>query len=175
MSDEIDPTTADYPAVERRGRGPGLYGEESHPGQRARDARWKFWSGWIYRHLVPAIAIGVAAWAVLVAQDATDAAQRATEQANVNAAAARRLAAANHRAVISIQEGRRAAVRESCDQDEAMVDALRKALLGFGVGRTRPAPPGVVKAFAPLGGLKPLTKEQKTARCDRRVFRGVGP
>jgi hypothetical protein len=174
MSEEIDPTTAEFPAVERRGHGP-LYRHDRHPRQRESDAGCRYWAMWLYRTILPAIAIGVAAWAVIVASNATDAAEKATTQANHNAIVARGLAAANHRAVISIQEGRRAAVRESCDQDEAMVDALRKALLGFGVGRTRPAPPGVVKAFAPLGGLKPLTKAEKTARCDRRVFRGVGP
>lgn len=174
MSEEIDPTTAEFPAVERRGHGT-LYRPDRHPRQRMSDTGWRYWAMWLYRTILPALAIGVAAWAVLVAQDATDAAHDATTRANHNAAVARVLAAGNRRAVVFIQEGRRAAIRDSCNQDEATADVLRRALLGFGVGTRRPAPPGVVKAFEPLGGLKPLTKAQQTARCDTRVRRGAGP
>lgn len=163
-----DPATGEFPAVERRGRGPGLYDEERHPRQRKSDGGWRYRLGWFYRHLVPALAIGVAAWAISTAQNAT-------EKANHNAAVARSLAARNRRAVVAIQEGRRAAVREACVQDEATADVVRKALIGFGVGTRRPAPPGVTKAFRPLGGLRPLSKAQRKARCDARVRRGAGP
>lgn len=174
MSDKIDPATSEFPEVERRGRGQ-LYRPDRHPRQRESDRGWRYWAVWLYRMILPAVAIAVAAWAVIVAQDATDAAKEATTKANHNAAVARHLAAGNRQAVIFIQEGRQAAVRESCNQDEATADVLRRALLGFGVGTRRPAPPGVVKAFKPLGGLKPLTKAQKQARCDARVRRGTGP
>jgi hypothetical protein len=174
MSDEIDPATAEFPAVDRRGQGQ-IYRPDRHPRQRDSDRGWRYWSVWLYRMVLPAAAVGVATWAVIVAQDATDAAREATTKANHNAAVARHLAAGNRQAVIFIQEGRKAAIRESCNQDEATADAVRKALIGFGVGTRRPAPRGVVRAFEPLGGLKPLTKAQKQARCDARVRRGAGP
>jgi hypothetical protein len=158
-----------FPEAERRGAGPGLYDEENHPRQRARDTGWRYWGGWLYRHLVPAVAIIVAAFAV-------NSATNATHRANHNAAVAKDLAARNRRAVIAIQEGRRAAVRESCVQDERIADVVRKALLGFGVGRPgHPAPRGVARAFQPLGGLRPLTRDEKQQRCDARVRRGAGP
>jgi hypothetical protein len=163
-----DSATSEPSAVERRGHGPGMYDEENHPRQRARDTGWRYWGGWLYRHLVPAVAIIVAAFAV-------NSATNATHRANHNAAVARGLAARNRRAVISIQEGRRAAVREACVQDERLADVVRRALIGFGVGTRRPAPPGVVKAFQPLGGLRPLTRDEKQQRCDARVRRGAGP
>jgi len=168
MSKEIDPTTAEFPVVERRGRGP-LYRSDRHPRQRDSDRGWRYWVMWVYRTILPAIAICVAAWAVIAAQDAT-------KRANHNATVAKGLAADNRRAVIFIQQGRRAAIRDSCNQDEALSDAIRKAILGFGVGRPgHPAPPGVAQAFRPLGGLGPLSEDEKTARCDARVRRGAGP
>ena len=38
--------------------------EEHHPRQRASDQGTRYWAGWLYRHLVPAIAIAVAALAL---------------------------------------------------------------------------------------------------------------
>lgn len=162
----VDPATTEFPAVERRGRGK-LYDEERHPRQRRTDEGWRYKLGWVYRHLVPAIAVAVAAWAVSLAADASSSAEH-------NAKVARELSARNRDAVRAIQAGRRAAITESCTQDEAIADVLRRALLGFGVGRERPAPPGVVEAFRPLGGLRPLSAERQRERCARRLARG-GP
>jgi hypothetical protein len=162
----VDPAEAVYPRVDRRGAGPNLYDEEHHPRQRRHDHGWRYWGPWLNR-AGTALAIFVAAWAVSLAADAND-------QAAQNAKAAQELSARNQSAVVAIQAGRRAAIRESCTQDEAIADVLRRALLGFGVGRDRPAPPGVRQAFRPLGGLRPLTREEQDARCDARVARG-GP
>jgi hypothetical protein len=166
---EPDPATSEFPEVERRGRGPGLYDEERHPGQRTKDKPWRYWPGWIMRHIVPAAAIIVAAFAV-------HAASGASSKAEQNAKKARELSAANRRTLVVIQQGRRAAIGESCVQDERIADVVRKALLGFGVGQPgHPAPRAVAKAFQPLGGLKPLTAKKQKARCDARVRRGGGP
>lgn len=62
MSDE-DLATGEFPEVERRGRG-SIYDEEKNPRARKSDTGWRYWGGWLYRHLVPAIAIVVAAIAV---------------------------------------------------------------------------------------------------------------
>jgi hypothetical protein len=169
VSDEdLDPTTAEFPVVDRRGLGK-LYDADRHPRQRHSDEGVRYWLGWLYRNTVPALAIIVAAFAVAAAHDAT-------VKASHNAARARDLSARNRRAVVAIQEGRKAAVGESCKQDERIADVVRKALLGFGVGeRGHPAPRGVVQAFRPLGGLKPLTAEEQAARCRARIRRGAGP
>lgn len=165
--DELDPSTAEFPPVDRRGAGPGLYDHDRHPRQRVSDAGWRYWMLWVYRLLVPAVAIVIAAVAVGAAHDAT-------VRANANAVAARHLAAANRRAVVAIQVGRSAAIRESCQKDEALADVVRKALLGFGVGQPgNPAPPGVVEAFKPLGGLRPLTDSEQAKRCNARVRDGL--
>jgi hypothetical protein len=164
----IDPAEAVYPMVDRRGAGPKLYDADRHPRQRATDRGWRYWLPWLYRHVGTAAAIIIAAFAVA-------AAVRATNQANANARDARELSAANRRAVVAIQEGRRAAIRDSCRQDEAIADVLRRTLLGFGVGRPgNPAPPGVREAFRPLGGLRPLPAKAQARRCDARVRHG-GP
>lgn len=165
---EPDPSTAEFPVVERRGRGPGLYDEENHPRQRSADNSWRYWLNWCYVKLAPAVCIIIAAVAVNSATNASD-------QAAENAAAAKHLATANAQNLAAVQEGRRAAIRESCQQDEAMANAIRLALIGFGVGQPgNPAPRGVVRAFRPLGGLKPLTADEQRERCDARVRRG-GP
>jgi hypothetical protein len=166
---EPDPATAEFPKVERRGRGRGLYNADRHPRQRMSDHGWRYWSVWAYRMILPAVAVIIAAFAVTAAHDAT-------VKANHNAQVAKAIAAQNRRALIAIQDGRRAAIRESCNQDETLADVVRRAILGFGVGGGgSPAPPGVTKAFEPLGGLRPLTKAEKQRRCDARVRRGAGP
>lgn len=164
----IDPATGEFPEVERRGHGPNLYDDGRHPRQRKSDHGWRYWLPWLYTHMVPAAAIVVAAFAVGAASDASSKAEH-------NAKVARDLSARNRQAVVAIQEGRRAAIGESCVQDERIADVVRKALLGFGVGRPgNPAPPRVAEAFRPLGGLKPLSPEEQRARCNARVRRG-GP
>jgi hypothetical protein len=163
----VDPATAEFPVVDRRGLGK-VYDPDRHPRQRASDAGWRYWIGWLYKHTVPALAIGVAAFAV-------HSSSGATSKAEHNAKVARELSAANRRALVAIQEGRRAAIGESCRQDERLADVVRKALLGFGVGRPgNPAPRAVAEAFRPLGGLKPLTAKERGERCADRIRRG-GP
>lgn len=163
-----DPTTNEFPKVERRGHGSGLYTDDRHPRQRNSDRGWRYWVPWVYKHLMPAVAIIVAAVAVGYSADASSTAES-------NAAAAKRASFDNRKTLIAIQSSRRSAIMESCNQDEAIADVLRKALLGFGVGTPgNPAPPGVVAAFRPLGGLKPLSKKEQRARCLERVKRG-GP
>lgn len=165
---EPDPTTHEFPQVERRGRGPGLYDDDRHPRQRKKDHGWRYWLPWTYKHMVPAIAIIIAAVAVGYSADASSTAEENAKAAKINSAS-------NARALREIQEGRRAAIRESCVQDERIADVVRKALLGFGVGtRDSPAPRRVAEAFQPLGGLKPLTAAEQKRRCDARVARG-GP
>lgn len=165
---EPDPSTAEFPVVERRGRGAGLYDEDRHPRQRSSDNGWRYWLNWVYVKLAPAICIIIAAVAVNSATNASD-------QAADNAKKAKTLASANARNLVAVQESRRAAIRESCQQDEATANAIRLALRGFGVGTpSNPAPPGVVRAFRPLGGLKPLGPAEQKARCDARIRRG-GP
>lgn len=142
-------------------------GHDNHPRRRKSDTGWRYWLPWLYRHVMPAVAIIIAAVAVGYSADASS-------QAESNAAAARTASRDNKRALVAIQESRRAAIRESCRQDEAIAQSLRLALLGFGVGVDEPAPDKVVDAFQPLGGLKPLSAKEQKARCDARVRLG-GP
>jgi hypothetical protein len=58
-----DPTTHEFPAVERRGHGK-LYDDTRHPRARASDGGWRYWTAWCYRMLVPAVAVVIAAIAV---------------------------------------------------------------------------------------------------------------
>lgn len=167
-SAELDPAEAVYPHVDRRGAGPNLYDAERHPRQRKSDQGWRYWLGWVYLRLVPA-------GAIIVAAIAANAAHTASTQAEHNAKIARELSASNRRALVVIQESRRAAIGESCKSDEQLADVVRKALLGFGVGRPgNPAPHDVAEAFRPLGGLRPLTPKETRKRCDARLRRG-GP
>lgn len=144
-------------------------GVDHHPRRRKSDTGWRYWAPWAYRHIVPAVAIIIAAVAVGYSANASSTAES-------NSRAAKKASADNKRAVIAIQAGRKAAIRESCESDEQLADVVRKALLGFGVGQPgNPAPSAVEKAFQPLGGLKPLTKAEQNARCSARVKRGQGP
>jgi hypothetical protein len=129
-----------------------------HPYRREEDRSVRAWVRWacahpwraaydISRSLVPLIAVSLAVWAAIGAQQALD-------QQN---------------------QSRRVAIRESCRADEAQADVMRHTLQAFGIGTQRPAPPDVARAFAPLGGLTPLTPAQQRARCDARVKRGIGP
>jgi hypothetical protein len=36
-----------------------------HPRRRSQDKGWRYWVPWTYRHLVPALAVAVAAWALI--------------------------------------------------------------------------------------------------------------
>lgn len=100
MSDP-DPTTSEFPVVDRRGHGK-LYDEIRHPKARRSDGGWRFWCAWLYRMIVPAVAIAIAALAV------------ARTQSDVERQ----------------REGRAIAVKVLCGFGNGVAEAGRKALAG---------------------------------------------
>src|SRR4051794_7113484 len=89
---------------------------DHHPRQRKSDQGLSYWGGWLYRHLVPAVAIAVAALAVAKTQGKVDRAELKADQAK--AAAARQ------------SEGRGIALDFLCGGLSGVEAAGKKALRG---------------------------------------------
>lgn len=115
MSDDLDPTTAEFPAVDRRGHGK-LYDDENHPKARKSDGGWRFWCIWLYHKMLPLVCLVVALVALGLAWTRVDRAEFKAERA---AQIAR-----------SQREGRTVAVDVLCGGVAGIEDAGTQALQG---------------------------------------------
>lgn len=89
---------------------------DNHPRQRKSDQGLRYWGGWLYRHLVPAVAVAVAAIAVAKTQGKVDRAEFKADRAESRAA--------------QQQEGRAIAIDFLCGGLSGVEAAGKKALRG---------------------------------------------
>lgn len=111
-----DPSTHEFPDVERRGHGPRLYDHDRHPRARKNDHGWRYWLPWLYTRTLPLVCLVVAFAALGLALTRVDRAEFKAERAQQ--------AARNQR------EGRAVAVDVLCGGVAGIEDAGTQALQG---------------------------------------------
>ena len=157
---------------------------DEQPRRRQADQGLRFWMPWAYRHLMPAVAIGVAAWAVATAGNASQEARTTASDAATTAEIARSAATLSIRLQREQRVGRRQGISESCAVDEALTNAMRMILTNALSQRPRNAAHAqqierarrlYLDIFEPLGGLVPLSEDEQDARCRARARRALTP